>query len=60
MKGETKEQWLKLCEAAAQEQDADKLLELVEEINRLLDEKQRRLRNEDDEKGSQAGKGQKQ
>ena len=43
MKGETREQWMKLCEAAAKEQDAEKLLALVEEINRLLDEKRQRL-----------------
>ena len=38
-----KERWLKLCEQAAIEQDPKKLIELVEEINRLLGEKQNRL-----------------
>jgi hypothetical protein len=38
-----KEQWHKLCERAAYEQDPDKLLELVSEINRLLEEKEQRL-----------------
>lgn len=45
MKGETKERWKELCEQAANEQDSDKLRELVLEIDRLLEEKQQRLRN---------------
>ena len=45
MQGEKKEQWLSLCEQAAQEQDPDRLMDLVREITRLLDEKQERLRN---------------
>jgi hypothetical protein len=44
MKGEKKEQWMRLCEQAATEQDADKLMELVREINRLLEEKEERLK----------------
>ena len=44
MDRETKEQWLVLCEQAAVEQDPARLLVLVTEINRLLDEKQRRVR----------------
>ncbi len=43
MRGEAKERWMELCELAAVEQDADKLLALVSEINRLLEEKERRL-----------------
>jgi hypothetical protein len=39
-----KEHWLELCEQAAVEQDPKKLMELVEEINRLLQEKEQRLR----------------
>jgi hypothetical protein len=35
-----------LCEQAANEQDPDKLMELVREINRLLEEKERRLKQE--------------
>jgi len=34
-----KERWQKLCEQAAVEQDAEKLLALVQELNRLLDDK---------------------
>jgi hypothetical protein len=46
MKGDTAERWRKLCEQAAIEQDPQKLLELSEEINRLLEAKEQRLKNE--------------
>jgi len=36
---------MKLAELAANEQDPQKLLELVNEINALLDKKQKRLTN---------------
>ena len=39
MKDEPKERWLELCELAEKEQDAGKLIALVSEINRLLEEK---------------------
>jgi len=45
MKGQVKEAWMQLCELAAHEQDPEKLLALVKEINRLLEEKERRLAN---------------
>jgi hypothetical protein len=32
------------CDQAASEQDPDKLMELVKEINRLLEEKEKRLK----------------
>ena len=38
-----KEEWMELCERAAYEQDATKLLELVRKINDLLEEKRKRL-----------------
>jgi len=38
MRGEALEQWRRLCELAAIEQDPERLLTLVKEINRLLDE----------------------
>jgi hypothetical protein len=41
--GKTKERWRELCEQASVEQDPDKLLELVKEINQLLEEKRTRL-----------------
>jgi len=44
MEGATKERWYQLCELAAKEQDATKLLILVHEINRLLEEKDQRLK----------------
>jgi hypothetical protein len=44
MQGEKKERWMNLCEQAVQEQDPEKLMLLVQEITRLLDEKQERLK----------------
>lgn len=43
MIGRNKERWRELCEQASVEQDPEKLLNLVREINRLLEEKQARL-----------------
>jgi len=40
VQGKTKEVWKQLCEQAAAEQDPDKLLELVKQIDRMLDEKE--------------------
>ena len=37
------ERWMELCAQAAVEQDPDKLLALVKEINDLLEAKERRL-----------------
>ena len=45
MQGATKELWKQLCEQAATEQNPERLMDLVNEINRLLDEKQERLNN---------------
>jgi hypothetical protein len=44
MENKTKERWLELCEQAAVEQDHDKLMQLVSEIDRLLAEKEQRLK----------------
>ena len=44
MGGET-ERWKQLCEQAATEQDSQKLIELVQEINDLLEKRQSRTRN---------------
>ena len=46
LKGETLEVWQKLCSQAATEQDPARLLELINEINRLLDEKEKRLQKQ--------------
>jgi hypothetical protein len=43
VQGDAKERWLQLCERAAVEQDRDKLLQLMREISRLLEEKENRL-----------------
>lgn len=46
MKGEKKEIWMHLCEQAAVEQDPDKLMDLIKQINQLLEEKERRLKGD--------------
>jgi hypothetical protein len=46
MIGKNKERWRELCELAEKEQDPDKLIALIKEINRLLEEKQSRLTHE--------------
>ena len=46
MKGETGERWMQLCGQAATEQNAERLSELVKEINELLEAKEKRLRDE--------------
>jgi len=43
---ENTERWKQLCEQAITEQDPEKLVLLVREITRLLDEKEQRLRRE--------------
>lgn len=43
MRGQTKERWQSLCEQAATEQDSQALMKLIEEINLLLEEKEKRL-----------------
>ena len=43
MEGQIKERWFQLAQLAAVEQDPEKLIVLVQEINRLLDEKEERL-----------------
>jgi hypothetical protein len=44
MQGKETERWLELCEQASTEQDPIRLSELVEEVERLLQEKQERLK----------------
>ena len=46
MKSETGERWRPLCQKAQTEQDPDKFMELIREITRLLEEKERRLRGQ--------------
>jgi hypothetical protein len=45
MEGEKRERWMRLCVEAADGQDSNRLLDLISEINRLLREKEMRLRN---------------
>jgi hypothetical protein len=43
MQDKTKEIWMQFCEQAAVEQDPDRLIQLVSQINRMLEEKENRL-----------------
>jgi len=43
MQGQKAERWQILCQQVITEQDPDKLIELAQEIIRLLDEKEERL-----------------
>jgi hypothetical protein len=43
MQAKAKERWIELCEQAAVEQDSAKLLKLIQEIDKLLREKQERM-----------------
>jgi hypothetical protein len=45
VEGEKREFWMRLCVEVADEQDSNRLLELISEINRLTHEKEMRLRN---------------
>lgn len=40
MSTEYKQEWMRLCELASKEQDPEKLMELVREITRLLEERE--------------------
>jgi hypothetical protein len=42
---QNKERWKELCEQASTERDSEKLIKLIEEITRLLEEKNARLRS---------------
>jgi hypothetical protein len=43
VQGDSAERWRQLCEQAAIEHDPEKLMKLIAEITRLLDEKRERL-----------------
>jgi hypothetical protein len=45
MQGENAERWRTLCAQAAVEQDPDKLMDLIAEISRMLEEKEERLKS---------------
>jgi len=42
--GNNNEEWFRLCEKAAVEKDPEKLLVLCQEISRLLEEKEKMLK----------------
>ncbi len=50
------ERWRQLCAQAAVEQDPQKLMELVREISRLLDERQNHNRPERKETSQEGGR----
>jgi hypothetical protein len=46
VQNETKERWVHICELAAREQDPDRLMMLVQELNDLLTQKHERLQTQ--------------
>ncbi len=44
MSSEHKQEWMRLCELASKEQDPEKLMELVREITRLLEQREAALK----------------
>ena len=46
MQGKVKEDWIQLCEQVAIETDPARMIVLVRELNRMLDEKEKRLERE--------------
>lgn len=55
MKGEPGERWRILCQQAQTEQDPENFMKIIEEISRLLEEKEQRLRNQ--QRKNQQGQG---
>jgi len=47
MEGAVKERWIELCELITKEQDPQKFLALIEELNGLLEVKEQRLKRRD-------------
>ena len=52
MQEQSKERWTELCEQASKEQDPAKLMSLVEEINRLLEQRDRKIKIRETPKGN--------
>ena len=46
---ENREKWMELCAQAANEQDSEKLMVLIKQITALLDAKEKRLTERDEE-----------
>jgi hypothetical protein len=59
MNSEHKQEWMRLCEMASKEQDPEKLMELVRQITRLLEERETAIkaRNSDKAKTSNSESG---
>ena len=53
MRGKTKELWEQFCEQAAVEQDPEKLIQLVKEINRMLEERETSLKRREEKKSNE-------
>ena len=47
---ENREKWIEFCAQAANEQDSEKLMELIKQITALLDAKQQRLIERDSQR----------
>ncbi len=47
------ERWFHLCQPASVEQDPDKLVALIREINDILEDKERRLLREREDRNSE-------
>lgn len=47
-----REKWMELCAQAAKEQDPEKLIELIAQINQMLEAKERRLKGGAPAKGT--------
>jgi len=43
MRGETERRWRELCEQAVEEQDPEKIMKLIGEVNQLLENNEERL-----------------
>ena len=46
MQGKVKEDWIQLCEQVAIEQDPERMIVLLRDLNRMLDEKEMRLQRD--------------
>ena len=46
MQGEKEERWMELCRQAVVERDADRLMDIVDQINPMLYEKEQLLKEE--------------
>ena len=46
MQDEKEKRWAELCRQAVVERDADRLVDIMDQINRMLYEKQQRLKQE--------------